>query len=296
MLTMGEPLGFLKTQTDMFSLIQATSVFSWYICVTTHLPKLNNILSPMLGQPPIVKFAEKVVRARLAEDRQGDERPDFISHFIETHKLDSLMDERQIVISVVGKLLAGTLSPSSAMKELTRHLATHLESQKKLYEELLSRNVALPASFEAVQNLPYLEGIVREALRLHSQIVVRQERVAPAGGLMLPNGICLPAGTNVGALGQAMTLHRDVFGPDADEYKPERWMKRDNESQIQYDERRKSMERSDMTFGHGSRACIGKNLTLLELHKAVASLVLTFRFEAVGDTRQEDTFVTISRR
>jgi cytochrome P450 len=287
MMTLGRPLGFLDGK-DAFSLIKATSVFSWYIGLASHMPWLHKVLQDnfimrQFGPPPVVGFAEKVVHERLTEEAKGNspKRRDFLSNFLETHRRDPLMDENQVVISVVGNLLAGSLSPSSAMKELTRYLATHPESQKRLYEELCEHQVTSPASFSGVKDLPYLEGVIREALRLHPQIVVRLERVAPSGGMTLPDGTYLPAGTKVGALSHAMTMNRDAFGQDADEYVPERWMQRADESVEAHAERRNRMERTDMTFGQGSRSCIGKNVAILELFKATASLVLSFEFAQV---------------
>jgi cytochrome P450 len=299
-ITLGRPLGFLDDK-DAFSQIKATTAFSWYIGIASHIPWIHRIFqdNPIMRRaspPPIAKFAEKIVHERLSKPTSSREQSDSLFHFIETHKRQPLMTEEQITISVVGNLLAGTLSPSSAMKELTRYLATHPLSQQKLCEELQHAGVTSPASFASVKDLPYLEGIVREAFRLHAQIIVRQERVAPAGGLTLPDGTYLPAGTKIGALGQAMTLNREVFGDDADEYVPERWMKREEETDEAYTERRNRMERTDMTFGQGSRSCIGKNLTILEFFKAVASLSLCFTFSAVGSMDAFDTYVRVQRR
>lgn len=302
MMTLGRPLGFLEGR-DVYGLISATTGFSWYIGVTSHMPWLHKVFqdNPIMrrvGPPPIVHFAETVVRERMEKFSEADpSRPDFLSHFVDTHKRQPLMDEKQVVISVVGNLLAGSLSPSSAMKELTRYLATHADSQARLYAELQRAGVtSTPVAFNDVKDLPYLEGVIREALRLHPQIIVRQERVAPAGGLTLPDGTYLPAGTKVGALGQAMTLNRDVFGEDADEFVPERWMAKAGESVEACTERRNKMERTDMTFGHGSRSCIGKNITMLEFFKAVASLALRFEFKSVPGRNSPETHVEVKRR
>lgn len=302
MLTLGEPLGFLEGR-DAYGLIKATTVFSWYIGLASHMPWLHrifqdNFLMRRVSPPPIAQFAESVVKTRFRQSAIDNKaHSDFLSRLIDTHQHQpDLMDSKHIVISVVGNLLAGSLSPSSALKELTRYLAIHPESQDKLHDELTSVGITSPAAFEAVQNLPYLEGIIREALRLHPQIVVRLERVIPAGGMNLPNGTYLPPGTKVGALGHAMTLNRDVFGHDADQYKPERWMRRHGESTEAYTERRAGMDRTDMTFGQGSRSCIGKNITILELYKAIASLVISFSFHAVEKSRSSDIFIRMKKR
>lgn len=183
------------------------------------------------------------------------------------------------------------------MQELTRYLSSHADSQARLYAELQHAGVtSLPVAFSAVKDLPYLEGVIREALRLHPQIIVRQERVAPAGGMTLPDGTYLPAGTKVGALGQAMTLNCDIFGEDADEFVPDRWMAKADESVEAYTQRRNRMERTDMTFGHGSRSCVGKNITILEFFKAVASPTVSLELEMVHGLNPSETYVEVKRR
>jgi cytochrome P450 len=65
-----------------------------------------------------------------------------------------------------------------------------------------------------------------------------------------------------------------VYGPDATVFRPERWIENPAE-------RLKQMERSWMPFGHGSRTCIGKNISILEISILVPQLVHYFDFELV---------------
>ena len=55
----------------------------------------------------------------------------------------------------------------------------------------------------------------------------------------------------------------------------------ENETHEVYLERRKLMNKSDLTFGHGSRSCVGKNIAELELYKAVATLIAQFTVSAL---------------
>jgi hypothetical protein len=68
-------------------------------------------------------------------------------------------------------------------------------------------------------------------------------RYVPKGGLSI-NGIFLRPGTVIST--QAYTMHRlkDVFGPDADDWRPERWLIED-QSEI------KKMDKHMMPFGQG---------------------------------------------
>ena len=72
-------------------------------------------------------------------------------------------------------------------------------------------------------------AVVNEALRIHPPTGFILERVVPTGGVVL-SGRFIPAGTVVGV--NAWVLHRNqqVFGPDVETFRPERWLEGENES------------------------------------------------------------------
>lgn len=74
--------------------------------------------------------------------------------------------------------------------------------------------------------------------------------------------------------------HRDrsTFGNDADEWRPERWLSnKERES--------KRIERRLLTFGAGTRACIGKHISFLEIYKVVPTLLRRFEIQLVHPER-----------
>ena len=50
-------------------------------------------------------------------------------------------------------------------------------------------------------------------------------------------------------------MDKTVFGEDAEEFNPERW--------LESEERTREMEKYLITFGAGSRTCVGKNISLM---------------------------------
>lgn len=64
----------------------------------------------------------------------------------------------------------------------------------------------------------------------------------------------------------AWVLYRNesVFGVDVEEFRPERWLQRGDENNVDSSVRLEKMKQSLFTFEFGSRGCIGKNLSLLE--------------------------------
>lgn len=123
-------------------------------------------------------------------------------------------------------------------------------------------------SWAESQKLPYLDACIREAFRLHPAAGLLLERIVP------PNGadICgehIAAGTIVGC--NAWVIHRrsQVFGDDVEAYRPERWLEVSKE-------KRKEMNGTMLQFGMGSRTCIRKNISLLEMYKLVRSFLRRF--------------------
>lgn len=87
-------------------------------------------------------------------------------------------------------------------------------------------------------------------MRIHPSVSLSMPRLVPSSGATLCNEY-FPPGVVVGC--NPYVIHRDkkVFGPDADTFRPERWL----------DEKRaKEMDKAMITFGAGNRTCVGRIL------------------------------------
>lgn len=63
----------------------------------------------------------------------------------------------------------------------------------------------------------------------------------------------IPSGYVVGVNPHTIQFNTEVFGDDAEEFRPERWL----ESQA----RNFEMEKNLLSFGAGTRTCVGKNVS-----------------------------------
>jgi cytochrome P450 len=86
---------------------------------------------------------------------------------------------------------------------------------------------------------------------------------------------------------------------DVRDFKPERWLG-DSEERIK-------MERNNLSFGQGSRVCIGKNISLMEMSKLVTTFIHRYDVEVANQdkpyrtiehwfTPQTDFFARMTRR
>jgi len=184
-------------------------------------------------------------------------------------------------------------------------LAQHPEAQDRLYREIQAvESEALdedidgdaPTAFACALKMPYLENLILEAYRSHSTFSLLIERVVSSKGMELPSGQYLPPGTFVGINSAAMNRRPDVYGADAESFNPERWVRAAGESEKGFKVRKGRMDRAMMTFGYGSRSCIGKNIVQLELYKVMATVIGCFRIEAVGTPKSKQVWVRVVMR
>lgn len=61
-----------------------------------------------------------------------------------------------------------------------------------------------------------------------------------------------------------------------DVFRPERWLVDESKDEEKEKQRLKDMGSCMLQFGAGSRTCIGKNISLLEIYKVVPSLLRSF--------------------
>ena len=210
----------------------------------------------------------------------GEARKDFLSRFLEAKdRSPNVVNDAQVFSYTVSNMNAGSDTTAISLRAILYYTMKDQRVMRKLRQELRDAldagKISNPVSWKQSQELPYLDAVIKEALRLHPAVGLLLERIVPEAGLKLPKGPILPSGTIVGA--NPWIIHRhSVFGDTANRFIPERWLKGDSEPEKAFDERRQRMVRATLTFGAGPRTCIGKNISLLEIYKLVPSLLLTY--------------------
>lgn len=119
-----------------------------------------------------------------------------------------------------------------------------------------------PITSAETQTLPYLQAVIREGLRMWPPVGgLGFKQVPPEGDTL--NGYFVPGGTQIGQGFYAVGRSKRVWGDDADVFRPERWLVAEGE------ELRSMVAAVDTNFGGGKYSCLGKQIALMELHKAV---------------------------
>lgn len=138
--------------------------------------------------------------------------------------------------------------------------SVYAKLQREIDDAIVRGTVSSPIrNEEAVRLLPYLQACIKEGLRVFPPITALRERVTPPEGDII-NGHHVPGGVNIG-LNMRGVLLSEVFGPDPDIFRPERWLDQDLENL-------KKMEKvHELVFGYGFTRCLGIAIATMNLNK-----------------------------
>jgi cytochrome P450 len=171
-----------------------------------------------------------------------------------------------IASEMFDQFLAGTETSKVTLTYLQYELSGRPELQHALRDELLTLfpSFKFPISTsrdqcqqplpdpKALDDLPMLDAILKETLRLYTPSPPLLTRIVPKNGTFI-DGYEIPGATIVGTTGYAMHMNEDIF-PDAKSFKPERWLVEGA--------RKIEMMRWFWAFGSGGRMCIGSNFAI----------------------------------
>jgi cytochrome P450 len=149
--------------------------------------------------------------------------------------------------------MAGADSTSITMRSVFYFLMKNPEKLERLRAEVdiafESGALSSPVQYSQASLLPYLNAVVKEATRLFPAFAVSQPRYAPSQGMELC-GQYIPAGYTIGLNPAIVQQDKEIFGADALEFSPERW--------IESEERTRAMDKGILGWGAGTRTCVGR--------------------------------------
>ncbi|KXH69317.1 cytochrome P450 [Colletotrichum salicis] len=159
---------------------------------------------------------------------------DFLSKFLGKHSEDSsTFSQYHVLAGCVSNMVAGSDTTAISLSAILYQLLRNPKEMSKLQEEIdefSSRRTGHPRrlNFQESLKLPYLQAVIKEALRLHPATGLPLERVVPEGGATIA-GRFFPAGTIVGINTWVEHHHTTIFGEDAAAFKPDRWLTTDTD-------------------------------------------------------------------
>ena len=325
--TFSQPIGYLSKGYDFDGTLGNAEKALDYFSVVGAIPWLDHVFDKnriyRLGPPGFGSITGISIQ-HLIDRYQGKDsdyhdpaKPDFLDHFIEakTAGADEGVDDGQIVSWLMINMIAGADTTAITIRSALYHSLKNPRVWQRLHADLSAAGLTnscstSPPSYAACRSVAYLDAVVNEALRILPGVSLSLERYVPPGGYSLPDGAgFVPEGVIVGLNPYLAARNRSVWGPDADEFRPERWLRDEagGESEEAFRERLIVMNEATISFGGGRRVCIGKHMGLVQVFKVVATLVMSYDVELADPDkglkvinswfpRQEGFNVRLSRR
>ncbi|KAL1854988.1 hypothetical protein Plec18170_004400 [Paecilomyces lecythidis] len=291
-ITFGERFGFLDEGKDINKLIQNLDVgmsACSYFGVFTGLLPLQAIIFKLTNNEDsnyVQRFTERRVAITRSQklDLQEDGPVYMAKKFIHAQEKgdgSKTFTDWDVKLNAGANIGAGSDTTSLSLSSVLFYIYRHPRCLERVRKELENSGLTSHSqlSFQQVQKLPYLQAAIKEALRMHPGTGLPMWRVVPEGGAIIC-GQYFPAGTNIGVNSWVAHRNQTVYGADADEYRPERWLEAPADEGITGD-KSKAIEQSFMPFGIGARTCIGKNISLLEMNKLIPILIRDYDIEFV---------------
>ncbi|OQE15890.1 hypothetical protein PENSTE_c026G05329 [Penicillium steckii] len=299
--TFSQPIGYLEKGYDFDHTLRTANIAMDYFSFVGQMPILDHLLdkNPIyrLG-PPSFGTITNISIQHLMDRLQGNDakihdpsKPDFLDRFIEAkEKFPDVVDDMQIISYLMINMIAGADTTGITLNAALYFSLKHPYVWERLRSEIPAHGFESEPqviAFKDTREFPYLNAVVREAMRCHPGAAMCLERYVPEGGLNLPDGRHIPERCIVGMNPYIVGRNESVWGKDAETFRPERWLRDEVlETEEEFQQRLRLMNNSDLTFGGGSRMCIGKHLGLLEIYKVLATIVSRYDVRLVDPGKE----------
>ncbi|KAJ4396022.1 hypothetical protein N0V93_000238 [Gnomoniopsis smithogilvyi] len=257
----GEAFGYLATDSDVYGYIESLEIMMPRISFVNDIPLLRGLLfskwgllltgpskKASKGWGKLLAVAERVVATRFDDTVDGvvQHKQDMLGSFIRRG-----VDRRQCETEVLLQIVAGSDTVATPIRGTLLYLLSTPHVLDKLRAEIdkffVDRNDATTIKNSEALQLPYLQAVIYEGLRMNPPFSGQMGKRTPPEGDTLPDGVFIPGGVDIAHSTLSMQRLPDVFGIDVDVFRPERWL------EAEADPARKAlMTRAvDLNFGYG---------------------------------------------
>ncbi|KAF5359444.1 hypothetical protein D9756_002939 [Leucocoprinus leucothites] len=224
--------------------------------------RIANQVDGLLTDPSSLEYVEhETIYHHLLSTENGRAPP--------TRK--SLLDEGGVLIA------AGSDSVGNACSVGIFHVLSNPDIHERLVNEIKEAwpEKDTPMGVQALEKLPYLTAVIKEALRFSHGVVSPLPRVTGAESIIA--GHTVPAGSVV-AMGNTFMHKNPAVFTNPDKFDPNRWL--DN----------KELDNFLIAFSRGPRMCPGINLGWVELYLILGNIFRKLELKNSGTTERDMQF------
>ncbi|KAF9908372.1 Protein kinase alk2, partial [Lobosporangium transversale] len=222
------------------------------------------------------EFAYRVIRHRRKHGNQKDHK-DLMQLFMETadENGEPLTDE-MLKDTLNNFILAGRDTTAQALS-WTFYLIHRQGANRNIVQKLVEETDTIlqggAPTYESTKQQKYAESCFHEALRLYPSVPKNIKTCVEDD--VLPGGYKVYKNEKVAWSSWAMGRSTSIWGPDASDYKPERWLTGEKPSQAKF-----------VAFHLGPRTCLGQQFATIEAITVMSMLMQKFTFELVEPNKE----------
>ncbi|KAK6525367.1 hypothetical protein TWF694_005506 [Orbilia ellipsospora] len=264
-------------------------IIGWFKWMATYVPHpgLKRLLNSEYRVKEYIQKAMEDIRNEITNCKDGKTRPTVFSKVLndtrgsEIKNLETIEEIKNdaFIIAVAGSDSAGTTG-TYAIWAIIRNPGVRQKLDAELTTLGLGDNNHHNPSItnEKLRQLPYLELIMQEALRMFGSTQYGLPRTVPGGnGGRQLGPYFLPAGTTVSAPPYTIQRNPDLF-PEPHTFKPERWLHATDD-----------MKSASLAFGGASRRCLGEHLAMMELRLLIALFFISCPKVGLADSCTDES-------
>ncbi|GAA0162987.1 oxygenase [Lithospermum erythrorhizon] len=220
-------------------------------------------------------------RNQLEMQQESNDKEDILSRFLmDSKKNPEVMTDKYLRDIILNFIIAGKDTTANTLSWFFYLLSKHPIMQERILEEMrevmvgykwnqmmIIEDFVESITEEVLEKMHYLHAALTETLRLYPAVPV-DGRCAEADDI-LPDGHKLRKGDGVYYMAYAMGRMPYIWGDDAEEFKPERWLKDgifQQESPFKF-----------IAFHAGPRTCLGKDFAYRQMKIVSIALLYLFR-------------------
>ncbi|KAI9441397.1 cytochrome P450 [Lactarius indigo] len=249
-------------------------------------------------------IAQKLILSRSPEMVDGK---DALSRIVVANRSESerwRLSDDELSPQLATLLGAGYETTVTSLGWILLELATHPDEQHQLRGEVYTaRRAAYPSEDINLDALPLLNAVIKESLRFDTVVphLFREAVCDEVVPLSVPiycksgdviNELHIPKGTHVIISDIAYHRNKEIWGEDADVWRPSRWL----DGTVKTTGTNVGVWANLISFGAGHRACLGWRFAVTELQAFLFELIAGLQFELTEKAtriRRENCLVTL---
>lgn len=267
----GAKFGFMEADQDLWNYNKTNEDFMHILLLMTHhgpvrwlmmTPFMQWLAGPKItdkaGLGPALAHARKAVAERYGDNPKREK--DMLGHFVEKG-LSQMHCEVESFLQIIAGSDSTTTVVRNTMYSLVGNPTAYSRLRAEIDRAVSDGGASHPVvSYSEAQRLPYLTACVWEGLRMCPPLFGLKSKLAPPGGEQIKEYF-FPEGTELGSCDWSFVRNKEVFGQDANIFRPDRWIEASQEQKVKF------RYTVDTIFGSGKYLCLGRHITFIELHK-----------------------------